>query len=102
MTGFSGPEKLASVRAMRNRKASPANELPYAQDVATTASAQAAYFREQAARHRRDAERERLFAETTGGEAAREHAARADQHESWVSQAEAVAAALDGRKGGHH
>jgi hypothetical protein len=102
VSGFSGPRKLASVRAMRDRKASPDREHPYAHDAAATSSAQAAYFREQAARHRRDAERERLFAETTGGEAAREHAARADQHESWVSQAEAVAAALDGREGGRH
>lgn len=85
---------------MPNRKADRTRELPHAHDAATTSAAQAAYFREQAARHRRDAERERLFAEMAGGEAAREHAARARHLESWVSQAESVAAALEG-KGRH-
>ena len=108
MTGFSSPGKLASLRPMPPRKTDPvrepphARDLPYAHDVATTEAAQAAFFREQADRHRRDAERERLFAETAAGRVSQEHAARAHQLENWSVQAESVAAALEGKRLGRH
>jgi hypothetical protein len=87
---------------MPNRKARSTRERPHAHDAAVTSAAQAAYFREQAERHRRDAERERVFAEMAGGEAAREHADRARHLDAWVSQAESVAAALEGKGRGRH
>ena len=101
MTRYSAPTSLDSLASMPNRKARPI-ELPHAHDAAATSAAQAAYFREQAQRHRRDAERERLFAEMAGGETAREHADRARHLEAWVSHAESVAEALEARRRGSH
>lgn len=72
-------------------------------DEVVTSNAQAEFFRCQAARHRAEAERERLFARLALGEdASREHERRARHLEAWVAQNEAVAQALEGSVRGHH
>lgn len=89
------PPRKADRETARAQDAPYAQEAPYAQDVARTEAAQAAFFREQADRHRRAVARERTFADLAGGDAGHEHEIRARHLETWATRTEAVAEAIE-------
>ncbi|MBY0298760.1 MAG: hypothetical protein K2X71_22445 [Methylobacterium sp.] len=73
----------------------------YAREYAATAGQQAAFFREQAERHRREAARARLGAEMSDGEEARAaQTKRAEQLETLGRHDDTMAAAFEARARG--
>ncbi|MGY2049890.1 hypothetical protein [Methylobacterium sp. JK268] len=72
----------------------------YAREYAATAGQQAAYFREQADRHRREAARARLTADLSEGEDRDEQARRAERLETLGRHDDTMADAFEARARG--
>ncbi|TNC15042.1 hypothetical protein FF100_05610 [Methylobacterium terricola] len=69
----------------------------YRDDYAATAGQQAAFFREQAERHRQQAEQARVFADLSPGEEGREQNRRAERLETLGRHGDTMAAAFEAR-----
>ncbi|KMO27682.1 hypothetical protein ACQVP2_09015 [Methylobacterium aquaticum] len=69
----------------------------YRAEVAATAGQQAAFFREQAERHRQQAEQARLFAALSPGEESLEQSRRAERLEILGRHDDTMAAAFEAR-----
>jgi hypothetical protein len=72
----------------------------YAREYASTAGQQAAFFREQAERHRREAARARLTADLSQGEESAEQTRRADHLETLGRADDTMAEAFEARARG--